>query len=413
MKLSNKPYGTSFPLSFGRKKHLFFQSNTIFWVMLLVFLEFFWACDQKSKGKEDQKQPTFHEQLLAMSKQLQPYFANQKYTPKKINNPKISTRAGLEIETSFPINDLSFSPDNQFLASCGIDAEDNVQVWGLEKGKLNNTAGKGYFYKPVFTPDNRFLIYTALQNIEIWDIQQNKLANKLPFSSKNIVFNFSGLMVCEDSALRIFQANVVKGTANPILPEGDPITGISFGSSSQTLELLNRRNAIVWENDQIYRITHDLVQPISSRFTWKNGKAVIISETGRSLTIKNAKDEVLWEVKGKEVVLKSQKKFSAEDQKMIDFLSAKGFYDAVLFSPDGKYLAAIYHSFLNRQSIYFLRIFEMQKGKMLYESEANQLDINVLSFSPDSQYLALGLGDNIKKSKGLIKVYDFATLLKK
>ncbi len=393
-------------------RRVFFpQSKSVLFGLIVCLSGLMGACDTKPKGGKEKY--TFLEQLQQTSKQLKPYFANQKYTVQKVKNPKISTQTGLEMETNFPINDLSFSPDNQFLASCGIDAEDNVQIWDLERGKLLSNAGKGFFNKPIFTPDKQFLVYTALQNIEVWNIKQNKVANKFSFPSKNIVFNSEGLMVCEDSALRIFQADILKGTAAPILPEGDLIAGISFGSSNQTIELLNSQKAIVWENDQIYRITHDLIQPISNRFSWRNGKAALISETGRSLTIKNAKDEVLWEIKGKEVVLKSQKKISAEDQKIIDFLSSKGFYDAVLFSPNGDYLAAIYHSFLNSRSIYYLRIFEMKAGKMLFESNANELDINILAFSSDSQYLALGLGDNIKKGKGQIKIYDFASLLKK
>ena len=411
MKLSNKQNENHFIPNFYWQENFLFQARTVFFWLMVWLSGFIGACDTKQKDEE--KTYTFYQQLQETSKQLKPFFANQKYTAQKIKNPKVHTQTGLEIETSFPINDLSFSPDNQYLASCGIDAEDNVQVWYLEKGKLLSNAGKGFFYKPVFTPDKQFLVYTALQNIEVWDIKQNKLANKFSFSSKNIVFNSEGLLICEDSVLRIFQANILKGTVAPILPESDIIAGLSFGSSNQTIELLNSQKAIVWENNQIYRVTHGLIQPISNRFTWRNGKAALISETGRSLTIKNAKDEVLWEIKGKEVVLKSQKKFSAEDQKMVDFMSTKGFYDAVLFSPNGNYLATIYHSFLNSRSIYYLRIFEMQTGKMLFESNANELDINILAFSPDSQYLALGLGDNIKKGKGQIKIYDFATLLKK
>ncbi len=411
MKPSNKHKKISFIPNFDQQENFFFQSRIVFFWLMVCLSGLMCACD--SKKKDEDKKSTFQDQLQQMSKELKPFFANQKYTARKVKNPKISTQTGLEIETNFPITDLSFSPNNQFLASCGIDAEDNVQVWNLEKGKLHSRASKGFFHKPVFTPDNQFLVYTALQNIEVWDIKQNKLANKFPFPSKNIVFSSEGLMVCEDSALRVFQANILKNTAAPILSETDIIAGISFGSSNQTLELLNRQKAMVWENNQIYRITHDLIQPISNRFTWRNGKAALISETGRSLTIKNAKDEVLWEVQGKEVVLKSNTKFSAEDQKMLDFMNTEGFYDAVLFSPDGSYLATIYHSFLNSQSIYYLRIFEMQTGKMLFESKANELDINILAFSQDSQYLALGLGDNIKKGKGQIKVYDFANLLKK
>ncbi|WP_229425988.1 WD40 domain-containing protein [Lusitaniella coriacea] len=282
------------------------------------------------------------------------------------------------------VNDISFAPDGQYLATVGADG--TIRLWTLPKNEISQWDGDIRSpYWVSFSPNGKILATAGRGGVQLWDIYGQALAKLAhPEDVWSISFSPDGKNLAtagEDGFIRIW--NLSGQQLAEWKGHQDIIRWVEFSPDEQYIATASADNtAKLWSKSgqQILELTDHQAGVWSASFS-PDGKSLVT--VGEDSSIR------LWSTSGS---LISQYESNQ-----------KHLYWAI-FSPDGQYIATAGSSkdvqlfdlagnlkvILNPNSL-FSHTFNLEEGRTIEKS------IFSVSFSPDGQLIATGgIGGSVR-----------------
>ncbi len=275
------------------------------------------------------------------------------------------------------IRSCCFSPDDRLVASSSDDH--CVRLWSVKTGKLQEVLEgfDSYVYRVVMSrmgaSGHTILVASESSAVRIWDISTGKLLKILPG-----IIETQRVVADEDTV-----SSAKYGTANvrdiDITMAGDKLV-IAVESDITILEISGFKKVSVWSDGTI--------EPV---------RCVRFSPDGKLVAASIGKDITIWEVESGQRLRRllgheSQSDESSGDEASSDNISEVGNLghtkniDGLSFSPDSKFLAS-------GSDDRTARIWEVATGKMLTALTYHDRHVNTVCFSPDGDRLATGSTD--------------------
>ncbi|QHG20757.1 ribosome assembly protein 4 [Nostoc sp. ATCC 53789] len=291
------------------------------------------------------------------------------------NTVKLWDRSGKELKTlkghSGWVNSVSFSPDNQTIATASSD--NTVKLWDRSGKELKTLKGhSGWVNSVSFSPDNQTIATASDDNtVKLWDRSGKELktlkghsgwVNSVSFSPDNQTIATASY----DNTVKLWdrsgkELKTLKGHSGGV-------SSVSFSPDNQTIATASYDNTVkLWD-----RSGKEL-----KTLKGHSGGVSSVSFSPDNQTIATASSDKtvkLWDRSGKE--LKTLKGHS-------------GWVNSVSFSPDNQTIATA--SYDNTVKLWD------RSGKELKTLKGHSGGVNSVSFSPDNQTIATASDDNTVK----------------
>jgi len=309
-----------------------------------------------------------------------------------------------EIKTAFEghtdiVEWVAFSPDGKMLASSDFDGV--IWLWDIDTGEHrqirtpHKIVGGG-----MFSPDGRTLVSSRRENrrkdIQLWDVATGEFKARLEDTTgtNNIVFNSDGTILygASRNELRLWDPDTGKitmrlgvkssHTTRPVFsPDGKTIA--TGSGNDYTVQLWDPQTGQLKHTlpigDPKYMkgimVSDGVPKVVNYATRWVS--SIAFSPDGHILAVATDNEIVLWNPNtGKPKVI----------------LTKKGEFYHLLFSPDGRTLAARSYAPKGESGIYLWDIdpIDVRKSKLRYIITGHNRETNSITFSPDGKTLASG-----------------------
>ena len=271
----------------------------------------------------------------------------------------IDTDEHRQIRTSDKIVDgVMFSPDGRTLVSSRREnRREDIRLWdvatGEFKARLEDTTGTRNI---VYTPDGTTLYGRNRSELRLWDPDNGKIKMRL------------GLPSASDRPLPVFS------------PDGQTIA--TAGGNDYTVQLWDPRtgqlkNALKGDPRYIKMIMISNGVPKVVDYATKRVDSIAFTPNGQHLAIASNDEIVFWDS-------------NTGEHKAT--LTGKGSFYNLLFSPDGRTLAARNYATRGESGIYLWNIdtTDIRKSTLRHTITGHNRETNSITFSPEGKTLATG-----------------------
>jgi WD40 repeat protein len=299
------------------------------------------------------------------------------------------------------VNGVAYSPNGQWLASCGAD--NAVVVWPLATPGTNEirlTGHEGPVSMVAFRKDNIHLVSCgADQLIKLWKIEGNAAKDVQTFRGHkdwvtSVAFSKDGFHVVSASVDRKLKIWEITSRELPLLAEHSSAVWtvavspngemIATGSVDRTIKLWNRKTG-----EEIATLTGHTGAVMGLVFT-PDGKNLISAGSG------GPPDALrLWEVSPPREIVRTPQQLITMSR-----LREKGYSPYIAVDPEGKTLFVwIPGSSASVKTI--IEVHDWQAGTIRYEIMEGNLDINSLAFCANGKLCAAGAAKG-----GAVRLWD-------
>lgn len=251
-----------------------------------------------------------------------------------------------------PMRSLAFSPDGKLLA---LGSWNKVTLLNVVDGKELATLSKAREYGGtvthgvLFSPDAKSLITADMGSLRVWDVETRRLRTALLDETKNF-----------------FQAEAV-----------------AISRDGKLLASGNHRGVIT-----LWDMVNEKRQYTFTAHGDKKVSALAFAPDDRILaTGGHDARTVLWQLSA-----------SGEPKEILALKADTGDINSIAFSPNGRLLAT---------AAYYVRVWNVATGKLLFMFEDRRVKFAQVTFSPDGETLAAGSED------GTIELWDMRTRTKR
>lgn len=308
-----------------------------------------------------------------------------------------------EIKTTFEghrkrVTSVAFSPDGKMLASGDFDGV--IWVWDIDTGEHRQIRTPDKIVDGVmFSPDGRTLVSSRRENrredVRLWDVATGEFKVRLEDTTgtDNIVFNSDGTLLygASRTELRLWDPDTgkitmrlgIKGShmTRPVFsPDGKTIA--TGGGNDYTVQLWKLqtgqlKNTLVGDPKYVKMIVISGGVPKLVDYATKRVESIAFSPDGRILAVSSDNEIIFWDP-------------STGERKAT--LTGKGSFYRLLFSPDGRTLAARSYAHKSESGICLWDIdtTDIRKSKLRHTITGHNRETNSITFSPDGQFLATG-----------------------
>ncbi len=308
-----------------------------------------------------------------------------------------------EIKTTFEghrkrVTSVAFSPDGKMLASGDFDGV--IWVWDIDTGEHRQIRTPDKIVDGVmFSPDGRTLVSSRRENrredVRLWDVATGEFKVRLEDTTgtDNIVFNSDGTLLygASRTELRLWDPDTgkitmrlgIKGShmTRPVFsPDGKTIA--TGGGNNYTVQLWKLqtgqlKNTLVGDPKYVKMIVISGGVPKLVDYATKRVESIAFSPDGRILAVSSDNEIIFWDP-------------GTGERKAT--LTGKGSFYRLLFSPDGRTLAARSYAPKSESGIYLWDIdpTDIRKSKLRHTITGHNRETNSITFSPDGQFLATG-----------------------
>ena len=308
-----------------------------------------------------------------------------------------------EIKTTFEghtkrVTSVAFSPDGKMLASGDFDGV--IWVWDIDTGEHRQIRTPDKIVDGVmFSPDGRTLVSSRRENrredVRLWDVATGEFKVRLEDTTgtDNIVFNSAGTVLygASRTELRLWDPDTGKITmrlgiksshmTRPVFsPDGKMIA--TGGGNDYTVQLWKLqtgqlKNTLVGDPKYVKMIMISGGVPKLVDYATKRVESITFSPDGRILAVSSDNEIIFWDP-------------GTGERKAT--LTGKGSFYRLLFSPDGRTLAARSYASKSESGIYLWDIdpTDIRKSKLRHTITGHNRETNSITFSPDGQFLATG-----------------------
>ena len=295
------------------------------------------------------------------------------------------------------VNGVAYSPNGQWLASCGAD--NAVIVWPLATPGANRIPLTGHD-KPVsmvaFRNDSVHLVSCgADQLIKLWKIEGNAAKEVQTFRGHkdwvtSVAFSKDGFHVVSASVDRKLKIWEITSRELPLLaehlsavwtvaisPNGEII---ATGSVDRTIKLWNRKTG-----EEIATLTGHTGAVMALVFTPDGKNLISAGNGGPDLMNKNNGDAIrLWEISPPREIVRTPQQLITMSR-----LREKGYSPYIAIDPEGKTLFVWIPG--NSASVKtIIEVHDWPNGTIRYEIMEGNLDINSLAFCANGKRCAAG-----------------------
>lgn len=267
----------------------------------------------------------------------------------------VATGARKQIRTSHKIVDeVMFSPDGLAIVS---SRDRDTRLWDLATGEfktqLEDTAGT---YNIVYTPDGTTLYGGNRSELRLWDPNTGKIEMRL------------GLQSSSYRPLPVFS------------PDGQTIA--TAGGNDYTVRLWDPQTGQLKDTRKgdpkyvkMIRVSDDVPKLVD--YATKRVDAIAFSPDGRILAVSSDNEIVFWD--------------SNTGEHKATLTGTGSFYN-LLFSPDGRTLAAESYATRSESGIYLWNIdtTDIRKSTLRHAITGHNRETNSVTFSPEGKTLATG-----------------------
>jgi len=316
------------------------------------------------------------------------------------------------------IHSISFSPKGKHVMSISTDG--NIKIWDVETG-ICTRERDGYVNSGNFSPDGRYIVYTAFNTILLWNLDTNEVLRTFEGHTKLVntaSFSHDGRYIVSASDDRSIKLWDVESGKLLRTYEGhtDCVKSASFSPDGKYIVSASNDGTIrLWKTQSEYSVC---VNKIKGHTDWvlsvsfsPNGKYIV--SASRDKTIK------IWDLDKHTTTLPQQlmyirsASFSPDGNKIVSGafggsvclwnsrtgdcykkISTQG-TDGVIFSPDGRLIAS--------RSIDIIELWDIETSRLLRKLEGHAYNINSISFSPDGKKIVSSSNDES------VKVWDVQT----
>ncbi len=276
-----------------------------------------------------------------------------------------------------PILSVVFSPDGQYIASAGADR--TIRIWQVSDGTLVRTlTGHTDVVRTLaFSPNGEYLASGSYDNtIRIWQVSDWTTVHEIRGHTQpilSVAFSPDGQYIASggiDSTIRIWQ--VSNGTfVRTLIGHSSSVMSVAFSPNGQLLASAGLDGTV-----RVWRASNgETVRVLSRGMNWLIW--VAFSPDGQYLAASGARLREDGHVHGGEIEL-----WRVSDWEIASTIAGH-FYGVqiIAISPNGQYLASVggYND---------LKVWRVSDGTLLY---VLPVYCTALSFSPDSQYFAVGV----------------------
>ena len=292
------------------------------------------------------------------------YMAVTKYDRGKVWNARSNKWINLQAVANTP-HTSSFSPDGKYIAT--IYSDSTVNVWGVSSGKILYRIKEDLIISTAFSSDGKMATVSGRNRdsatVKVWNVSDGKLLYALKgegeFNSVSFSLDGRQIITAHHKKIKIWQAEtgeLVKEIPTPAVRLYGQFAGMSPGGGS-----IVTSNGTVWD-----------------------------ASTGKEL--RHIPNDTNFNIHG----LHSQQNW--------DFF-IKG---NLCFSPDGKYLAAIYSHNSYRGGIEGVGIVDISTGRVNYLID-DSYHFSRTPHALDIRYAQDGKHISVICSDGTIKTWDILT----
>jgi len=289
---------------------------------------------------------------------------------------------------------VAVSPDGKMLA--GGDFDGVIWWWNIDTSEYRQIRTPHKIVDEViFSPDGRTLVSSRDRDIRLWDIATGEFKARLEDTTgtNNIVFNSNGTILygASRNELRLWDPDTGKitmrlgvkssHTTRPVFsPDGKMIA--TGGGNDYTVHLWDPqtgqlKNTLKRDPKYVKMIMVSNGVPKIVDYATKSVESIAFSPDSSVLAVSSDDEIVLWDTKtGKPKAM----------------LTGKGYFYNLLFSPDGRTLAARSYAPRSESGIYLWDIdtTDIRKSTLRYTITGHNTETNSIAFSRDGQMLATG-----------------------
>lgn len=286
------------------------------------------------------------------------------------------------------------SPDGKTLASGDFD--DVIWLWDIDTSEYRQIRTPHKIVSEVmFSPDGRTLVSSRDRDIRLWNITTGEIKARLEDTTgiNNIVFNSDGTILygASRNELRLWDPDTGKITmrlgvkssnaTRPVFsPDGKTIA--TGGGNDYTVHLWDPqtgqlKNTLKRDPKYVKMIMVSNGVPKIVDYATKSVESIAFSPDSSVLAVSSDDEIVLWDTKtGKPKAM----------------LTGKGYFYNLLFSPDGRTLAARSYAPRSESGIYLWDIdtTDIRKSTLRHTITGHNTETNSIAFSRDGQTLATG-----------------------
>ncbi|KKZ62642.1 hypothetical protein EMCG_03052 [[Emmonsia] crescens] len=312
-----------------------------------------------------------------------------------------------------PLISIAFSYDRELLASSCLDGI--VRIWNVETAELYGTltdSKSGYsrgFPPLTFSPDNQLIACIGSKTIDLWDLKTLTLYGSLGDSTQSTgcVFSPNGRLLAtasgkyvklwdtRDKELRgILEGHTYSITCLRFSPNGQVLAS---GSSDKRVMLWNPATASIPKIDapkiDESHITHvqllgngEYVALLSSENTAELRDSSTGDLTFQVPDIMDPRDKMIYSSASQIFAYTDDdtiRLWNMHTMKSFGRLTADTVVNSLLFSPDGRNLAASYAD-------YAIILWDLKTKSKLHVFKGHLRDVSCLIFSPNGEMLASG-----------------------
>ncbi|XGV96479.1 MAG: caspase family protein [Leptolyngbya sp. BL-A-14] len=319
--------------------------------------------------------------------------------------PSATARPATQVSQSpTPIVAIAFSPDGKHLAAIAQNST-SVQIWAVDSGErvLTLTGLRGSVQQLTFSPNGDWVAASANNEVRVWNA-----ANGQPRATLRHVASVSSLSFSPDNR----QLVTVSGTGvqlwqasnwqkHLLLSHTARVSSAMFSPDSQLIATASDDGSTrLWyaRSGQLRRVLK-----VSSGTTMQSGgqssrsgsqavqplRQVLFSPDGRFLAAANAKQVQLWSMAtGQPWNLFTVESERGDETQLEQAVPSDDVLSRIAFSPDSRQLAMVGNGIGDDRSLNVARLWDVQTGELLSSLNGHSTAIASIQFSGDGTMLA-------------------------
>ena len=290
---------------------------------------------------------------------------------------------------------VAFSPDGKVLA--GGDFEGVIWVWNIATGERRQIRTSHKIVDEVmFSPDGRTIVSSRDRDTRLWDLATGEFKTQLEDTTGtyNIVYTPDGTTLYggNRSELRLWDPNTGKielrlglqsASYRPLpifSPDGQTIA--TAGGNDYTVRLWDPQTGQLKDTRKrdpkyvkMIMVSDDVPKLVD--YATKRVASIAFNPDGRILAVSSDNEIIFWDS-------------STGEHKAT--LMGKGSFHNLLFSPDGRTLAAENYATRGESGIYLWNIdtTDIRKSTLRHTITGHNRETNSITFSPEGETLATG-----------------------